>query len=101
MKAQLDHDRLAIGWISLSPHDVEHPGEADPDIGRHAGYVRGPDGNMGRGLCPPGLIDQWLDVEEADRLSRLEAPNTQEFARWERDLFAPCDRRTNERDDCE
>ena len=47
-----------------------------------------------------GLIDQSLEVEEADRLSRLEALNMQEIARWDRDLSAPCDRRTMGPGDC-
>ncbi|MFY9348876.1 MAG: hypothetical protein WAO77_00895 [Sphingobium sp.] len=46
-----------------------------------------------------GLIDQVLDAGEADRLSRLEALNAREIARWDRDLSAPCDRRTMGQDD--
>lgn len=46
-----------------------------------------------------GLIDQSLGVEEADRLSRLEALNMQEIARWERDLSARSDCRTMGQDD--
>lgn len=46
-----------------------------------------------------GLIDQALDADDADRLSRLEALNMQEIARWDRDLSAPCDRRTMGQED--